>query len=96
MRPEFEISEPLNLFPPAKLARKHILLAGGIWMMSSGGNEPAPGAAPVGVGHVVVPARLHDPGHLVEDGLGIGDASATAFGCDLTEQYVIENSEYTT
>lgn len=27
---ELEISEPLNLFPPAKLARKHILLAGGI------------------------------------------------------------------
>jgi ferredoxin-NADP reductase len=27
---EFEISEPLNLFPPAKRARKHILLAGGI------------------------------------------------------------------
>ncbi|MGD9510944.1 MAG: ferredoxin reductase, partial [Geminicoccaceae bacterium] len=27
---ELEISEPLNLFPPAKLAKKHILLAGGI------------------------------------------------------------------
>jgi ferredoxin-NADP reductase len=27
---ELEISEPLNLFPPAKLARKHILVAGGI------------------------------------------------------------------
>ncbi|MGE3229509.1 MAG: 2Fe-2S iron-sulfur cluster-binding protein [Hyphomicrobium sp.] len=27
---ELEISEPLNLFPPAKLARRHILLAGGI------------------------------------------------------------------
>jgi ferredoxin-NADP reductase len=27
---ELEISEPLNLFPPAKIARKHILVAGGI------------------------------------------------------------------
>lgn len=27
---ELDISEPLNLFPPAKLARKHILVAGGI------------------------------------------------------------------
>jgi len=27
---ELEISEPLNLFPPAKIARKHILIAGGI------------------------------------------------------------------
>jgi ferredoxin-NADP reductase len=27
---ELEISEPLNLFPPAKLAKKHVLLAGGI------------------------------------------------------------------
>ena len=27
---ELEISAPLNLFPPAKLARKHILVAGGI------------------------------------------------------------------
>ncbi|WP_295559728.1 PDR/VanB family oxidoreductase [uncultured Hyphomicrobium sp.] len=27
---ELQISEPLNLFPPAKLARKHILVAGGI------------------------------------------------------------------
>jgi glutamate N-acetyltransferase/amino-acid N-acetyltransferase len=28
--------------------------------------------------------------------LGLGTFSATAWGCDLTEQYVIENSEYTT
>jgi glutamate N-acetyltransferase/amino-acid N-acetyltransferase len=29
-------------------------------------------------------------------GLNIGDASATAWGCDLTEGYVIENSAYST
>lgn len=27
---ELEISQPLNLFPPAKLAKKHVLVAGGI------------------------------------------------------------------
>jgi glutamate N-acetyltransferase/amino-acid N-acetyltransferase len=33
---------------------------------------------------------------LVRLDLGLGDGSGEAFGCDLTEQYVIENSEYTT
>ena len=28
--------------------------------------------------------------------LGLGDGRGEAFGCDLTEAYVIENSEYTT
>jgi len=28
--------------------------------------------------------------------LGIGTGRGEAFGCDLTEAYVIENSEYTT
>lgn len=44
---ELEISEPLNLFPPAKLARKHILVAGGIGItpfMSMMGELEALGA----------------------------------------------------
>jgi len=28
--------------------------------------------------------------------LGLGEASATAWGCDLTEEYVRINAEYTT
>jgi N-acetylglutamate synthase/N-acetylornithine aminotransferase len=28
--------------------------------------------------------------------LGIGGGTGEAFGCDLTEGYVIENAEYTT
>ncbi|MBI4494463.1 MAG: bifunctional glutamate N-acetyltransferase/amino-acid acetyltransferase ArgJ [Chloroflexi bacterium] len=32
----------------------------------------------------------------IEVDLGLGDARALAWGCDLTEQYVVENSEYTT
>ncbi len=33
---------------------------------------------------------------LVRVDVGLGDGTGEAFGCDLTEQYVIENSEYTT
>jgi glutamate N-acetyltransferase/amino-acid N-acetyltransferase len=33
---------------------------------------------------------------LVRLDLGLGDGTGEAFGCDLTEQYVRENSEYTT
>jgi glutamate N-acetyltransferase / amino-acid N-acetyltransferase len=28
--------------------------------------------------------------------LGLGSSSATAWGCDLTEDYVVENSAYST
>jgi len=33
---------------------------------------------------------------LIELDLGLGDGVGEAFGCDLTQEYVIENSEYTT
>jgi glutamate N-acetyltransferase/amino-acid N-acetyltransferase len=33
---------------------------------------------------------------VIELDLGLGDGTGEAFGCDLTEAYVIENSEYTT
>jgi glutamate N-acetyltransferase/amino-acid N-acetyltransferase len=33
---------------------------------------------------------------LIELDLGLGDGTGEAFGCDLTEAYVVENSEYTT
>ncbi len=32
----------------------------------------------------------------VELDLRLGDGTGEAFGCDLTEAYVLENSEYTT
>ncbi len=43
-------------------------------------------------------AREHLRGREVRLGvdLGLGDASAVAWGCDLTEAYVVENSAYTT
>ena len=36
------------------------------------------------------------PEVLIALDLGLGDGRGEAFGCDLTEAYVIENSEYTT
>jgi glutamate N-acetyltransferase/amino-acid N-acetyltransferase len=36
------------------------------------------------------------PEALIRLDLGVGDGRGEAFGCDLTEEYVIENAEYTT
>jgi glutamate N-acetyltransferase/amino-acid N-acetyltransferase len=41
-------------------------------------------------------AAMNAPELVIELELGLGDGTGEAFGCDLTEAYVIENSEYTT
>ena len=41
-------------------------------------------------------ARWTPPEVLIRVDLGLGDGTGEAFGCDLTEDYVRENSEYTT
>jgi glutamate N-acetyltransferase/amino-acid N-acetyltransferase len=41
-------------------------------------------------------AAMSGPEILIRLDLGLADGSGEAFGCDLTEAYVIENSEYTT
>jgi glutamate N-acetyltransferase / amino-acid N-acetyltransferase len=41
-------------------------------------------------------AAMDGPELLVRLDLGLGDGTGEAFGCDLTEAYVVENSEYTT
>ncbi|MFP5341411.1 MAG: bifunctional ornithine acetyltransferase/N-acetylglutamate synthase [Candidatus Limnocylindria bacterium] len=41
-------------------------------------------------------AAMHAPELVIGLDLGQGDGRGEAFGCDLTEAYVIENSEYTT
>jgi glutamate N-acetyltransferase/amino-acid N-acetyltransferase len=41
-------------------------------------------------------AAMDAPEILIRLDLGLGGGSGEAFGCDLTEAYVIENSEYTT
>ncbi|MDQ3029586.1 MAG: bifunctional ornithine acetyltransferase/N-acetylglutamate synthase [Actinomycetota bacterium] len=43
-----------------------------------------------------VRALMDGPEVVVRVDLGLGDGRGEAFGCDLTEAYVIENSEYTT
>ena len=40
--------------------------------------------------------RLGAPEVILGLDLGLGDGRGEAFGCDLTEAYVVENSEYTT
>ena len=39
---------------------------------------------------------MNAPELVIELDLGLGTGTGEAFGCDLTEAYVIENSEYTT
>jgi glutamate N-acetyltransferase/amino-acid N-acetyltransferase len=55
---------------------------------TAGGPQPFDRAA--------VRAAMHAPEILIRLELGLGAGTGEAFGCDLTEAYVIENSEYTT
>ena len=41
-------------------------------------------------------AAMDAPELLIELDLGLGEGVGEAFGCDLTQEYVVENSEYTT
>ena len=51
---------------------------------------------PVAFDRAAARAAMDAPELLIRLDLGLGDGSGEAFGCDLTEKYVIENSEYTT
>jgi glutamate N-acetyltransferase/amino-acid N-acetyltransferase len=51
---------------------------------------------PVAFDRAAVRNAMDAPEVLVRLDLGLGDGVGEAFGCDLTEAYVIENSEYTT
>ena len=51
---------------------------------------------PVAFDRAAVRTAMDAPECLVRLDLGLGDGSGEAFGCDLTEAYVRENSEYTT
>ncbi len=70
-------------------ARLRIAIAGfGVFDGRAGGPVPFDRAA--------ARAAMDAPELLVRLDLGLGDGSGEAFGCDLTQAYVIENSEYTT
>jgi glutamate N-acetyltransferase/amino-acid N-acetyltransferase len=51
---------------------------------------------PVPFDRAAARAALDAPETLIRLDLGLGDGAGEAFGCDLTEEYVVENSEYTT
>ena len=55
-----------------------------------------PNGGPVDFDRVATRARMDGPEILIRLDLGLGSGTGEAFGCDLTEAYVIENSEYTT
>jgi glutamate N-acetyltransferase/amino-acid N-acetyltransferase len=61
----------------------HLVFSGG-----SGG--------PVAFDRAAARSAMDSPELLIRLDLGLGSGSGEAFGCDLTEEYVIENSEYTT
>ena len=62
------------------------------------GHPVFDGAAggPVPFDREVARAAMEGPELLLRLDLGLGDGTGEAFGCDLTETYVVENSEYTT
>jgi glutamate N-acetyltransferase / amino-acid N-acetyltransferase len=55
-----------------------------------------PAGGPVSFDRAAARAAMDVPEVLVRLDLGIGPGTGEAFGCDLSEQYVIENAEYTT
>jgi glutamate N-acetyltransferase/amino-acid N-acetyltransferase len=57
-------------------------------------DGPAGGAT--GFDKAAVRDRMGGPETLIRIDLGLGNGTGEAFGCDLTEQYVRENSEYST
>lgn len=54
------------------------------------------GGGPVAFDKEAVRSRMGGPETIIRVDLGAGAGVGEAFGCDLTEQYVIENSEYST
>jgi glutamate N-acetyltransferase/amino-acid N-acetyltransferase len=55
-----------------------------------------PTGGPVAFERAATRAAMAGPEILVRLDLGLGAGTGEAFGCDLTEEYVIENAEYTT
>jgi glutamate N-acetyltransferase / amino-acid N-acetyltransferase len=76
---------------PAALepARLRISIAGHLVYDGASGG-------PVPVDKPLVASAMTSDEVLIRLDLGLGDGSGEAFGCDLTEEYVRENSEYTT
>jgi glutamate N-acetyltransferase/amino-acid N-acetyltransferase len=70
-------------------ARLRIAIAGHLVFDGTAGG-------PVAFDRAAARAAMDAPELLVRLDLGLGTGTGEAFGCDLTQEYVIENSEYTT
>jgi glutamate N-acetyltransferase / amino-acid N-acetyltransferase len=55
-----------------------------------------PAGGPIVFDRDAARAAMTGPELLIRVDLGLGEGTGEAFGCDLTQEYVIENSEYTT
>ncbi len=77
--------QPVGLDPD----RLRIAIAGHLVFDGSTGG-------PVEFDRAAARAAMEAPEVLIRLDLGLGQGSGEAFGCDLTETYVVENSEYTT
>jgi glutamate N-acetyltransferase / amino-acid N-acetyltransferase len=77
--------KPVTLDP----ARLRIAIAGQLVF-------DGPAGGPLGFDRAAARAAMDAPEILVRLDAGLGEGSGEAFGCDLTEEYVIENAEYTT
>jgi glutamate N-acetyltransferase/amino-acid N-acetyltransferase len=70
----------------------------GLLRISIAGHAVFDGSAggPLVFDRAAARAAMEAPELVIALDLGLGDGRGEAFGCDLTEAYVIENSEYTT
>ena len=59
-------------------------------------GTPVFAGVPVDYDEPALSARMRGGEVVIRVDLGVGEGTGEAFGCDLTEQYVIENSEYST
>jgi glutamate N-acetyltransferase/amino-acid N-acetyltransferase len=74
---------------PLDPARLRISIAGHLVFDGAQGG-------PLAFDRAAARAAMNGPELVIELDIGLGDGQGEAFGCDLTEAYVIENSEYTT
>jgi glutamate N-acetyltransferase/amino-acid N-acetyltransferase len=78
-----------GLLVPVDPARVAIRIAGHVVFDGAAGG-------PVPADRATIRSAMAGPEVVIELDVGSGPGSGEAFGCDLTEAYVIENSEYTT
>jgi glutamate N-acetyltransferase/amino-acid N-acetyltransferase len=88
----------LNAAEAASRAGQHASLDPDRLRISIAGHLVFDGAqgGPVAFDRAAARAAMNAPELVIELDLGLGHGTGEAFGCDLTEAYVIENSEYTT